>query len=423
LPTLFRRLGLTLISKSYRYALGLTSQFYYCGLPLRLDAYSKCQFSCKYCFARARGGNATAPALQFADISALERRLERVSNGVVTSAVDEFLARKQPIHFGGMSDPFIPLELEAKVSLGILDVLAKYKYPTIISTKGNIISRDSYVSILSRGNFVVQLSICSLDDALLRKIDVGTPGPTALMAQAELLAQSGIPVACRIQPVLPSREQDAFSVISKCAKVGIRHVAVEHLKLPVESGWKGTGDLSRVLETDVRLLYSDGKRDGREWILPIAERLTRMMSFRRHAHALGLSFGAADNDLLHLSDGNCCCSGADLLMPGLQHFQYNFLTAVREGMGKGVISFSTIANQWKPARSIAMYVNSRSRLPKTMDNSNSDLDRYVRYHWNNTSASLSPKSLFGVESTGQVDGDGNLLYAASPLLKTLTAAT
>jgi hypothetical protein len=41
---------------SYRYALSLTSQFYFCGLPLRLDSYKGCPSKCIYCFVGSRQG-------------------------------------------------------------------------------------------------------------------------------------------------------------------------------------------------------------------------------------------------------------------------------------------------------------------------------------------------------------------------------
>jgi len=51
---------------------------------------------------------------------------------------------------------------------------------------------------------------------------------------------------------------------------------------------------------------------------------------RAHVKSQGMSFGAADSDLLHWSDGNVCCSAVDLLGMG-NGMRFNFLTAVRRG--------------------------------------------------------------------------------------------
>src|SRR5437867_3738838 len=96
----------------YRYALSFTSQFYYCGLPLRLDSYSRCHFNCLYCFASARGGERGYRSLRTADPAGLRKRLERLTKKGPRSVIEELLLQGQPIHFGGMSDPFIPLEAD-----------------------------------------------------------------------------------------------------------------------------------------------------------------------------------------------------------------------------------------------------------------------------------------------------------------------
>jgi hypothetical protein len=39
--------------RPHRYALALTTQFYFRGVPFRLDTCPKCTLNCSYCFARA----------------------------------------------------------------------------------------------------------------------------------------------------------------------------------------------------------------------------------------------------------------------------------------------------------------------------------------------------------------------------------
>jgi len=42
-------------SVDYKYAMSVTSQFYFCGVPFRLDTSPKCLMNCAYCFAMAKG--------------------------------------------------------------------------------------------------------------------------------------------------------------------------------------------------------------------------------------------------------------------------------------------------------------------------------------------------------------------------------
>jgi len=401
-------------SPPYRYALTLTSQFYFCSLPLRLDTYSKCGFKCAYCFAHARGGNRADGVTRRADPFALSRQFERVERHP-KSVVDQLLARRQPLHLGGMSDPFPPVERHARTTLEVLRVLAERRYPTIISTKSNLFAEDEYLEVLQRGVFLVQVSVSSLDDSLLGKIDVGTPGPTALFVAIARARSAGIPVSLRIQPLLPGREDDAIGVIAAAGEVGVHHVAAEHLKLPLELSWDGTSRLVNHLgRPQIDAFEQHGIRVGREWILPVDDRIETILKLRDAAHEKGLTFGAADNDLLTLSDGNCCCSGADLL-PGFErHLRCNYTNAVRKGMETGLVNFGSIDQEWLPQGSIAMYVNSRSRLP-AKDGQGAGVLEYLRRNWNGSPNGSSPGSFYGVLPTDEAL-DGLRIYEINPTL-------
>ncbi len=405
--------------REYPYALSVTSQFYYCALPLRLDAYSTCTYGCLYCFALARGGARSRPQLEVANSSQLQRRLERVARGQQNSVIDELLAQRQPIHLGGMSDPFPPAELRLHATLSLLNILADYSYPTVISTKSDLFARDEYLRVLTRGNFVIQVSLSSRDDRLIRQVDLRTAGPKRLLEALKIAADSGIVTACRIQPLLPSREEDAKDLIPALASVGVRHVAAEHLKLPIETSWRGTAALSALLGVDLSEAYrARGSRVGREWVLPIEDRLNRILELRGLAHDAGLTFGAADNDLLLLSDGQCCCSGVDIHAGFSGFFRGTYTAAARKAVRNGRMTWDLMEQEWTPSRSIQRYVNSRSRLAGTRGR----MIDYLRANWSGRANGNSPSTFYGVEPEGEPDDHGRKAYSVSPELKRLLAA-
>jgi DNA repair photolyase len=390
----------------YRYFLSLSSQFPFCGIPLRLDSFSRCQFACRYCFASARGGAGGQARIQTADPKRLARRLMRLETSRQPGSVlDELLLARIPIHFGGMSDPFMPLELDSRITLDLLQILAEHRYPTLISTKGSLVDRDEYVSLLARPNFAVQFSLTTLSDELSARIDVGTPATSVRLQTLRTLTAAGVKTAVRHQPVLPTRTAEAAELIAISAEYGAGHYSLEHLKLPVEVGWQHRDSLSDAVGFDLANYYADRHaiRVGREWILPIGERLDEVMRLKAIANSCGLSFGAADNDLLHLSDGSVCCSGADLLGIG-KGLQFNFLSAVRTGLIGNPITFQSIAHEWRPTRPIAEYVNSRSRQP------NESFDSFIRSRWNGVQNGPSPQAFHGVLDTGDVDREGMKIY-------------
>ena len=66
-----------MVERDYEYALTPSSQFYFCGLPFRLDVSPKCSVGCKYCFSIARGGNLSKGA-NFVNPKSIENKLHNV---------------------------------------------------------------------------------------------------------------------------------------------------------------------------------------------------------------------------------------------------------------------------------------------------------------------------------------------------------
>ena len=394
------------MSGSYEYALAITSQFPFCSMPLRLDSYSRCQFACRYCFAAARAGAAAPRGVKVADPEALARRLGRLAGGAEPrSVLDEMLAARVPIHFGGLSDPLMPLEERLGVTLGFLKVLRDHAYPTVLSTKSPLCASPKYLEILASGRFVVQISLPTLSDDLSRRVDVGVPATSERLDAVGRLASAGVIVTCRLQPLL-DQDPAAFDLIAACSGAGARQVAVEHLKLAVDND-EHRRALAAAMGFDVMAYYRGrgALRVGREWILPVADRFDRVVSLRDAAHAAGMLFGAADNDLLHLSDGTSCCSSIDRL--GLEtKFRFTFTQAVRAHC-QGRVSFAAIASEWRPTRSVARYVNSKSRIAR------GTTEDYVRSHWNGFRHGSGLESFFGVSRTDEVDPDGFVIYELS----------
>ena len=97
--------------------LAVSSKFAICGLPVRVDSYKTCSFGCKYCFANGRKIMEFKKNLQVADVPAIERRCERIAHrgGQEGNFLDRLLEMGITWHFGGMSDPFQPVNEEMMI--------------------------------------------------------------------------------------------------------------------------------------------------------------------------------------------------------------------------------------------------------------------------------------------------------------------
>lgn len=393
--------------------LTVTSQFGFCGLPLRLDSYAGCAFQCTFCFARFRPGIYMIDTVRPADPLTLGRifKLASESRDPKDGFVRQFLRRRVPVHFGGMSDPFQPAELRYRVTESFLRVLAKNQYPTVISTRGTLVAKEPYLSLLKENrSTVVQISFCSTRESVSRRFEPNSPTPGQLLKTMLTLAKNGIKVACRWQPYIPGSSERPDEFASRVSSAGCRHVALEHLKLPLERRHPMWEKLISAAGLDLRLQYEtlNAIRDSREYVLPPLAKLRIILETFKAVRSRNMTFGAADNEFQYLSDCDCCCSGADQF-PGFENwFKHQIGYAVRKSVGKR-ITYDAIAREWTPVGSIDRFINPNSRLSARSELQGSVID-HIRTRWNNPKASGSPTSFYGVRATADFTSTGNRIY-------------
>lgn len=215
--------------------LAVTSQFPFCSLPLRLDSYRGCAFDCAYCFARSRGGNVPDSKIVPGDPRAL-RRAFRAAQGNSTSLVAEMLRRRVPIHFGGMSDPFQPAEKRHRVTAHFLETVVEYNHPVVISTKSHLLCDEPYLTLIQECKSILcQFSFCSLLDRRVAQVEPHSSSPTRLLEAVRQLSSMGVPVTARWQPYIAEFSEDPEDFVPAVAAAGVRHVSLEHLKIPLRA--------------------------------------------------------------------------------------------------------------------------------------------------------------------------------------------
>jgi len=393
------------MGSAYTTPLSVTSQFLFCGLPLRLDTYRGCAFQCAFCFARRRGGNTPVAKVAPASVDQIRNTLERALSSTADGMLAQFLRRRVPIHFGGMSDPFQQAELQYGVSRAVLALLASYDYPTVISTRSILPGSPQYLEILrSMSAVVVQFSMSTADDEIAKRTEPRSYPPSALLKVMETLASSGINVSCRWQPYIPGVSEPARQFVARVAGAGCKHVSLEHLKVPMERYDRAWQLFGKTVGIDFPHTYKAERaiRDGREYVLPAAAKRHAVLAAAAEIRAAGMTFGAADNEFQYLSDTACCCSGADQF-PGFENFfKHQIAYAIRKCRGRK-ISYDTIKDEWVPVGSIDRFLNSRTRIGQKNAGSSSIRDHIMR-RWNAVGTAGSPTSFFGVVHIGSKQG-------------------
>lgn len=411
---------LAMIDVQYSTPVSLSSQIFHCSLPLRLDAYKGCSFYCSYCFARNRGGDSRSKDILPARSGAVARLLDRaLSNREDISAVVEFLRAKVPIHFGGMSDPFQTIEARQGISKQYLKDLKSYSYPTVLSTRSTLVATDEYVAILKNMPVVVQFSLSTISDKQAERVEPFAPRPSEVLQAIKTLSREGVVTSCRWQPYIPDFSPPAMEFVDALHSAGVKQISLEHLKIPLERDWhpalsKGASVIRKARE---KYLASGASRDGREYILPAAEKKEVVFKVRAECHKRGIAFGAADNEFQYLSDGEACCSSVDVIGGFSSIYRYTVSNIVkRQAASGGDIRFLD-DNQWRPSKSIDRYLNSHSRLVNCDGESVRTIEQYIRKKWNELKGPSSPMNFYGVIFTGRSDASGMNIYKIPMCIK------
>src|SRR5262245_41844746 len=138
-----------------------------CGM-WSLTPYDKCEFRCVYCVTRVQGASKLSAPL--ADLLPdLRRRLDRVPG-------------EELVIIGAFSDGYPPVEEELGVTRRVVEELIRRERRFVIVTKGRTVLRDLDLLSRVRNRCKVQISISSVDDDVLRRLDPAAPSGTERFA-------------------------------------------------------------------------------------------------------------------------------------------------------------------------------------------------------------------------------------------------
>ncbi|HEX8804954.1 MAG TPA: radical SAM protein [Acidimicrobiales bacterium] len=203
------------------------------GFRYTINAYRGCSHACTYCFAR--------PTHTYLGLDAdrdFERRIVVKVNAVslLRRELDPRRWSGDLIAMGTNTDPYQRSEGKFRLTRGIVEVLAERANPFSILTKSTLVLRD--VALLAeaarRTSVRVNLSIGTLDEAVWRATEPGTPHPLRRVRAVEQLNAAGVPCGVLVAPVLPELSdapEQLEAVVRACVEAGARSVSTDLLHL------------------------------------------------------------------------------------------------------------------------------------------------------------------------------------------------
>lgn len=199
-----------------------------------INPYRGCEHGCVYCFAR--------PSHAYLDLSPgldFETRLFHKENAVELLEAEMRKPGYQcrPIVLGINTDAYQPIERELRLTRRLLELLAEYRHPVSLLTKGVTVLRDlDVLADLARDNLVsVSVSITTLDNDLKRTLEPRTASPAARLRILSELRGIGIRPGVMVAPVIPAiNDNEMEAILEASAQAGATRAGYVVLRLPHE---------------------------------------------------------------------------------------------------------------------------------------------------------------------------------------------
>ncbi len=197
-----------------------------------MNLYRGCLHGCIYCDSRSKCYRMDHA---FEDIEVKENALE---------LLEAALKRKRSpcmIGTGAMTDPYIPIERQLKLTRGALELIDKYGFGIAIQTKSSDILRDLdlLTSINEKTKAVVQMTLTTYDDSLCRILEPHVSPTSERIAALKTFRDAGIPTVVWLDPILPflnDTEENILGILESCRDAGVKGVLCFNMGLTLREG-------------------------------------------------------------------------------------------------------------------------------------------------------------------------------------------
>lgn len=197
-----------------------------------MNLYRGCQHGCIYCDSRS---SCYRMEHEFEDIEVKANAAE---------LLEDALRRKRSrcmLATGSMTDPYIPLEEELRMTRRALELAYRYGFGFTLITKSARVLRDIdlLAAINERTKCVVQMTLTTYDDALCRQIEPNVSTTAERVAALKALRDAGVPTVVWLSPILPfinDTEENIRGILDCCAAAGVRGVICFGMGLTLRDG-------------------------------------------------------------------------------------------------------------------------------------------------------------------------------------------
>ena len=196
------------------------------------NLYRGCTHGCIYCDSRS---NCYQMNHSFEDVE--------VKRNAVQILEQQLRRKRKPcmIGTGAMSDPYLHLEQELKLTRQCLELIDKYGFGLAIQTKSANILRDLDLlkSINRQSKCVIQMTLTTFDDDLCRSIEPNVSTTSERIAVLNIMRDAGIPTVVWLCPILPfinDTVENLLGILNVCIQAKVKGIICFGFGVTLRSG-------------------------------------------------------------------------------------------------------------------------------------------------------------------------------------------
>lgn len=393
-----------------------SNEFLDCSMPMTFDTYSLCSYKCQYCFSYYQRIHNSDYENNFAKWVDVEK-VKKIFLQPDSSQFGEYVKKRIPMQWGGLSEPFDPLDKEYGVTLQLMKFFREIDYPIAFSTKATWFTKDQrYIDVIKGAkNFHFKFSIITLDEEKARLMEQGVPTPNERLEAMQVIANLDTAgVNLRLRPfIIGVSNPTHLDLIREAKKRGAQSLTTEFFCLEARADIrlkKRYKIMSGICGYDIYRFYQKYTQGSGYWRLNYEVKRKYVEEMQTLCQELGMNFFVSDaHHKEKCSWGSCCGLPQDSYFSNYAKCQ--FTEALQVAKEKGEVRFSDIKENFhlfleKVKVTGVLHSGDMARVyHKSMFD-------YMRWAWNNPSkCATSPFRLFDqiLIPTG-LDKEENVIY-------------
>lgn len=197
-----------------------------------MNLYRGCQHGCIYCDSRSLCYQMNH---RFEDIEVKQNAIVLLEQALKAKR------KKCMIGTGAMSDPYMPLEEQLRMTRQALEVIQKYGFGAAVQTKSDRILQDLplFEAINDQAKAVVQMTITTMDENLCRIVEPNVCTTSARLAALRQFRDAGVPTIVWMTPLLPflnDTPENVRGIVEACAEAGVKGIIHFGMGLTLRDG-------------------------------------------------------------------------------------------------------------------------------------------------------------------------------------------